>query len=184
MRIAWGSLVRSAQSRGAEERPDGGCSSLQEALSSALCDSNRAWGNGMELCQGRGSSGLGTGSVQEGGGHRTECPGQWAWPWVLEFQKHLDNILGQREPGAGVDDPCGSLPAWDIQWSYSFTHTHPVRSVPSCAGLFSMTQHRQLLPGFPYKRQQRSHTPLFYLLERRTLNYHLSAEHANTPAHS
>lgn len=36
-------------------------------LSSALCD--RAQGNGMELCQGRVSRGLGRGSVPEGGGH-------------------------------------------------------------------------------------------------------------------
>ena len=33
------------------------------ALSSALCDSDRARGNGMELCQGRGRLGLGTGSA-------------------------------------------------------------------------------------------------------------------------
>ncbi len=32
--------------------------------------------NGMELCQGRGSWGLGTGSAPEGGGHGTGCPGQ------------------------------------------------------------------------------------------------------------
>ena len=33
------------------------------ALSSALCDSHRARGNGMELCQGRSSWGSGTGSA-------------------------------------------------------------------------------------------------------------------------
>lgn len=31
--------------------------------------------NGMELCQGRGSWGLGTGSALGGGGHGTGCPG-------------------------------------------------------------------------------------------------------------
>ena len=46
----------------------------EAALSSAVCDSNRARGNGMELCQGRGRWGLGTGSAPEGGGHGT---GQW-----------------------------------------------------------------------------------------------------------
>ena len=34
-------------------------------LSSALCDSDRARGNGMELCQGKGSWGLGMGSAPE-----------------------------------------------------------------------------------------------------------------------
>ena len=38
------------------------------ALSSALCDSNRARGNGMELCQGRGNLGLGTDYAPEGCG--------------------------------------------------------------------------------------------------------------------
>ena len=50
------------------------------ALSSALCDSDRARGNGMELCQGRGSWGLGTGAAPDNGGHGTGCPGQWAQP--------------------------------------------------------------------------------------------------------
>jgi len=40
------------------------------ALSSALCDSDWTRGNGMELCQGRGSWGLGKGSAPDGGGHR------------------------------------------------------------------------------------------------------------------
>ena len=48
------------------------------ALSSALCDSDRARGNGMELCQGRGRWGSGKGSAAEGGGHGTGCPGQWS----------------------------------------------------------------------------------------------------------
>ena len=34
------------------------------ALSSALCDSDRARGNGMELCQGRGAGGQGKGLRQ------------------------------------------------------------------------------------------------------------------------
>jgi len=34
----------------------------------------------MELCQGRGSWGLETGSAPEGGGHGTGCQGQWAQP--------------------------------------------------------------------------------------------------------
>ena len=50
------------------------------APSSALCGSNRAQGNGMELCQGRVSCGLGKGSSTEGGGHGTGCPGQQARP--------------------------------------------------------------------------------------------------------
>ena len=50
------------------------------ALSYALCDSDRARGNGMELCRGRGSWGLGTGSAPEGRGHGTGCPGQCSWP--------------------------------------------------------------------------------------------------------
>lgn len=49
-------------------------------LSSALGDSNGAQGNGMELCQGRGSWGSGKGPVPQGGGHGTGCPGQWARP--------------------------------------------------------------------------------------------------------
>ena len=48
------------------------------ALSSALCGSDRARGNGTELCQGRGSWGSGKGSAPEGGGHGTGCTGQWA----------------------------------------------------------------------------------------------------------
>ena len=52
-------------------------------LSFALCDSNRARGNGMELCQGRGSWGLGKGlpsgvgmeQAVQGSGHGPECFG-------------------------------------------------------------------------------------------------------------
>ena len=43
----------------------------------------------MELCQGRGSWGLGTGSAPEGGGHGTACPGLWARPQGLEFKESL-----------------------------------------------------------------------------------------------
>ena len=74
----------SAQSRGAERRPYGDIWLLKGSggavLSSALCDSDRARGNDMELCQGRGSWGLETGSAPEGGGHGTGCQGQWAQP--------------------------------------------------------------------------------------------------------
>ena len=50
----------------------------------------------MELCQGRGSWGLGTGSAPEGSGHGTGCPGLWARPRVLELRKCLDNTIRQR----------------------------------------------------------------------------------------
>ena len=43
----------------------------------------------MELRQGRGSWGLGTGAAPEGGGHGTRCPGQWARPRVPEFRERL-----------------------------------------------------------------------------------------------
>jgi len=66
------------------------------ALSSALCDSDRARGNGMELCQGRGSWGLGTGAAPQGGGHGAGCPGLWARPPVLELKEHLDSTLRHR----------------------------------------------------------------------------------------
>lgn len=36
------------------------------------------------------------GSAPEGGGHGTGCPGQRAWPQVLEFKEHLDTALRQR----------------------------------------------------------------------------------------
>ena len=67
----WGPWMGSAQRTGAEGRPraegrpHGDCSSSQEAEGSALCGSDRAWGNGTELCQGRGSWGLGTGFFTE-----------------------------------------------------------------------------------------------------------------------
>jgi len=50
----------------------------------------------MELCQGRGSGGLGTGAAPEGGGHGTGCPGLRVQPRVLEFKEHLDNALKHR----------------------------------------------------------------------------------------
>ena len=50
------------------------------ALSSALGDSNRARGNGMELCQGRERWGSGKGFAPEGGGHGMGCPGQRPQP--------------------------------------------------------------------------------------------------------
>jgi len=50
----------------------------------------------MELCQGRGSWGLGTGSAPEGSGHGTGCPGQWAWPQVPECKERLDISLRGR----------------------------------------------------------------------------------------
>ena len=65
-------------------------------LSSALCDSDRARGNGMELCQGRGSWGLGTGSAPEGGGHGTDSQGSGYGPKLPEFKEHLDKPLRHR----------------------------------------------------------------------------------------
>jgi len=50
------------------------------ALSSALCDSDRARGNGMELRQGRGSWGSGKESAPEGSGRAIGCTGQWVRP--------------------------------------------------------------------------------------------------------
>ena len=55
-------------------------------LSSGLCDSDRARGKGMELCNGKGGWGLGKGSATEGGGHRRDCPGQWAHPQAVGVQ--------------------------------------------------------------------------------------------------
>ena len=47
----------------------------------------------MELCQGRGSWGLGTGSAPEGGGHGTGCPGLWAQPQAAGVQGLFDTAL-------------------------------------------------------------------------------------------
>ena len=73
----------------------------------------------MELCQGRGSWGLGTGAAPEGGGHGTGFPGQWARPRVLEFgqcfqTQGLNFGWGCVELGVGFNDPRGSRPAQDI----------------------------------------------------------------------
>ena len=72
----------------------------------------------MELCQERGSRGLGTGSVPEGSGHGTGCPGQWAWPQAARVQafgqcsqtQGLNFECSSVEPGVGLHDPYGSLP--------------------------------------------------------------------------
>jgi len=97
----------SAQSRGAEGRPHGSHSSSQRAeLNSALCDSSRARGNGVELCQGRGSWELGKESAPEGGGHGTGCPGQRARPQAIRVQKasgHRVWILGDAVWSQEVD---------------------------------------------------------------------------------
>jgi len=56
----------------------------------------------MELCQGRGSWGLGTGAAPEGSGHRTGCPGQRPqWGTVCtapvpEFMVHLHSAPRRR----------------------------------------------------------------------------------------
>jgi len=50
-----GPSICSAQSRGAEAAANPQEGSRETALSSALCDIDRARGNGRELCQGRGS---------------------------------------------------------------------------------------------------------------------------------
>ena len=54
-------------------------------------------------------------------------------PKLLEFKKHWDNMLRYTyglnfvwfcvEPGVGFDDPCGSLPTWDILWFCSARST-------------------------------------------------------------
>ena len=71
----------------------------------------------MELCQGRGSWGLGTGSAPEGSGHGIGCPGQWAWPQAAGVQGAFglrSQIWGLNvgwscmQPGGGLKDPCGS----------------------------------------------------------------------------
>jgi len=72
----------------------------------------------MELCQGRGSWGLGTGSAAEDCGHGTGCPGLWVRPPVMELRECLDAALRHGldfgwscvGPGAGLSDPCGSRP--------------------------------------------------------------------------
>ena len=70
----------------------------------------------MELRQGRGEWGLGTGCAPEGGGHGTGCPVLWSQSQVPEFREHLDSALRHGfnfgwscvETGVGFTDPCGS----------------------------------------------------------------------------
>jgi len=65
-------------------------------LSSALCDSDRARGNSMELCQGRGSWGLGKGFTSEGSRHWNRLPRVIGLaPRLSEFKKCLDNNLSK-----------------------------------------------------------------------------------------
>ena len=96
MRRSCGPWVCSAQSRGAEGRPHGSCSSSQGALSSALCDSNRARGNGMELCQGRARGRLGEGSAPEGGGHGTALQDSGHGSKLLKLKCGLDSAFRPR----------------------------------------------------------------------------------------
>jgi len=67
----------------------------------------------MELCQGRGSGGVGSGCAPGRSGHGTGGPGQWAQHRVLEFKKCLDSAFRHRvwllgwccvEPGVGLSD--------------------------------------------------------------------------------
>ena len=79
------------------------------ALSSALCDSNRARGNGMELCQGRGRWGSGTGCAPECWDRRAGSQGQWSWLQAARVQECVDRALR-----VGLNDFCGSLSTQDI----------------------------------------------------------------------
>lgn len=53
-------------------------------------------------------------------------------PSLLEFEKHLDNTVRHSlifrwscvEPGAGLNDYCGSLPPWNLLW-FHHLHTQP-----------------------------------------------------------
>ena len=62
----------------------------------------------MELCQGRGSWRLGTGSAPQGGGQGTGCPGLWVRPQasgVQEvFRQGLNFGWSCVEPGVGLYD--------------------------------------------------------------------------------
>jgi len=108
--------VRSAQSRVAEGRPHGSMQLLTvsggTALSSALCGTDRARGNGMELCQGRGSCGSGKGSSPESGGHGTACPGKFRSIWTV--LSRFEFWVVPCDPAVGVSDPWGSLPTLEI----------------------------------------------------------------------
>ena len=52
-------------------------------------DSDRARGNGMELCQGRGSWGLGKGSAQERGGYGRASQSSGHGPELLQMEDCL-----------------------------------------------------------------------------------------------
>jgi len=83
------------------------------ALSSALCDSDRARGNGMEL----------SGERQLGVRERVCTRGQWAWPRPARVQGAFGHCIRTTEfdfwvvlcgAGVGPDEPCGSLPTQEI----------------------------------------------------------------------
>ena len=100
-RSSSGPLVYSAQSRGAEQRPHGslklltrGAEGQRWALLSG--DSNRAQGNDMELCQGRGSWGLGKHSSSEGGLCRAGCPGLWSQHQGAGVQGAFETTLSHK----------------------------------------------------------------------------------------
>jgi len=112
MRSNWGPLVFSSSEKGS---PHGILHTSHKRsrvaeLSSALCDSNRAQGNGMELCQGR---------VRLGVRNRCFTREWWAWNILLravimaiscwEFKEHLDNGLRY-----GVWILCGPLQSQEL----------------------------------------------------------------------
>lgn len=84
---SWSPWVCSAQSRGADGSPMATAAAHREwkaALSCALWGSDGAWGNGMELCRGRGGCGWGKVCIR----------GRWALPWAAGWafgQCSLDN---------------------------------------------------------------------------------------------
>ena len=53
----------------------------------------------MELCEGRGSWGLGTGFAPESGGHGAGCPGQWSWHQADGVQE----AFGQHSEKQGLN---------------------------------------------------------------------------------
>ena len=63
-------------------------------LNSALCDSDRAGGNGMELRQGRGRWGEGKGLHQRAVGMEQPAHSSGHGPKLLEFKECLDSALG------------------------------------------------------------------------------------------
>jgi len=65
------------------------------ALSSALCDSNRARWNSMELCQVEVGWGGGKGSAPEVC-MEWAAQGSWHSPELLEFWERLDKTLRHR----------------------------------------------------------------------------------------